>query len=276
MKVEVLMSVMHQTDMSIGYKANVGTDLLIVNQCDHDDYDEQVVDGHLWRMISTTERGLAKSRNLAIRNAKGDICVLADDDEVYEQDIWPEIINSFDSLPDATAIVYNVNRINYKMKKQYYRIENTRVAPAYRGYGSVQLAFRLDVIRDCNILFNEKFGSGTEWGGGEDNLFQTDIRGKGKKIYEFPLCIATIDYSNGSQWFHGYNEKYFYNLGAFEGYVNKGRIKIKSIARTIYICFYKLRKERNLTPFQKMLWMYRGFKGIQKDVTYSQYMEQHK
>ena len=97
MKVEVLMSVMHQTDMSVGYKANVGTDLLIVNQCDHDDYDEQVVDGHLWRMISTTERGLAKSRNLAIRNAKGDICVLADDDEVYEQDIWPEIIKSFDS-----------------------------------------------------------------------------------------------------------------------------------------------------------------------------------
>ena len=96
MKVEVLMSVMNQTDMSIGHQSHVDTDLLIINQCDHDDYEEQIVDGHLWRMISTTERGLAKSRNMAIKNAKGDICVLADDDEIYEQKIWPEIINSFD------------------------------------------------------------------------------------------------------------------------------------------------------------------------------------
>lgn len=276
MKVEVLMSVMNQADMCMGYQSHVDTDLLIINQCDHDDYKEEVVNGHLWRMISTTERGLAKSRNMAIRNAKGDICVLADDDEVYEQNIWSEIIKSFDSLPDATAIVYNVNRINYTMKKQYYRIENIRKAPAYRGYGSVQMAFRLDVIRDGNILFNEKFGSGTEWGGGEDILFQNDIRSKGKFIYEYPLCIATIDYGNGSQWFHGYDEKFFYNAGAFDGYVNNGKITIKTILYTFYSCFYKLRKEKKLNPFKKILWRYRGFKGIQKDVTYSQYMEQHK
>ena len=174
------------------------------------------------------------------------------------------------------AIVFNVNRINYTMKKKYYRIENTREAPVYRGYGSVQMAFRLDVIRDCNVLFNEKFGSGTEWGGGEDILFQKDLRSKGKKIYEYPLCIATIDYGNGSQWFHGYNEKYFYNIGAFDGYVNKGRVRVKTIVRAIYICFYKLRKEKLLNPYKKLLWMYRGFKGIQKDVTYNQYLEQHK
>ena len=276
MKVEVLMSVMNQTDMSIGHQSHVDTDLLIINQCDHDDYTEQVVNGHTWRMLSTTERGLAKSRNMAIRNAKGDICVLADDDEVYEQNVWPAIINSFDSLPDAAAIVFNVNRINYTMKKKYYRIMTTRVAPAYRGYGSVQMAFRLDVIRDCNVLFNEKFGSGTEWGGGEDILFQKDLRSIGKKIYEYPLCIATIDYGSGSQWFHGYNEKFFYNIGAFDSYVNKGRVRVKAIARAIYICFYKLRKEKLLNPYQKLLWMFRGFKGIQKNVTYSQYLEQHR
>lgn len=276
MKVEVLMSVMHQTDMSVGYQAKVGTDLLIINQCDHDDYMEQVVDGHLWRMISTTERGLSRSRNMAINNARGEICLLADDDEEFKLDTWTKITQAFDSIPDAAAIVFNVDRINYTMKKDYYRIAQTREAPAYRGYGSVQMAFRLDVIKNRGLFFNEKFGSGTEWGGGEDILFQNDIKRSGLKIYEYPVCIATIDYAKGSLWFHGYTEKYFYNVGAFESYVNKGHLRIKSILYTIYQCFYKLRKDKTLNPFERMLWKYRGFKGVQKDVTYSQYLEQHK
>lgn len=276
MKVEVLMSVMNQTDMSIGHQSHVDTDLLIINQCDHDDYMEQIVDGHLWRMISTTERGLSKSRNMAIKNARGEICLLADDDEEYKPNTWTEIAQAFDLIPDAAAIVFNVDRINYAMKKDYYRIIQTREVPAYRGYGSVQMAFRLDVIKTLGLVFNEKFGSGTEWGGGEDILFQNDIKRYGLKIYESPACIATIDYAGGSQWFHGYNEKYFYNVGAFNGYVNNGHLTIKSLLYTIYQCFYKLRKDKTMNPFKRIIWKYRGFKGIQKDVTYSQYLEQHK
>lgn len=59
-KVEVLMSVMHQQGFDIAYKTGIKSDLLIINQCDKEEYQEIVVDGHLWRMISTTERGLSK------------------------------------------------------------------------------------------------------------------------------------------------------------------------------------------------------------------------
>ena len=276
MRIEILMSVMHQTDMSIGYKSKVGTDLLIINQCDHDDYMEQVVNGHKWRMISTKERGIAKSRNMALRNAQGDICLLADDDEELKPDVCTVITQAFSSLPDATAIVFNVDRINNRLKKSYYTITQVKESPSYRGYGTVQMAFRLDSIKKNGILFDEKFGSGTEWGGGEDVLFQKDMRKEGLKIYEYPACVATIDYGTESQWFHGYDGKFFYNVGAFDGYVNKGRMTIKSILYTIYQCFYKLRKDKTLNPFERMLWKYRGFKGVQKDVTYSQYLEQHK
>ena len=276
MKIEVLMSVMNQTDMSIGYRSKVGVDLLIINQCDYEDYEEQIVNGHTWRMISTTERGVAKSRNMALRNARGEICLLADDDEVFKPTIWTDIVRAFETLPDAAAVAFNVERINNQLKQKYYTITHVREAPSFRGYGNPQMAFRLDVIKNTGIFFNEKFGSGTEWGGGEDPLFQRDMRKKGLKIYEYPSCVASIDYGTTSQWFHGFDEKFFYNSGAFHGYVNKGRITIKAFLYTIYYCFYKLRKEKNLNPFKKMLWMYRGFKGIQKDVTYSQYVEQHK
>lgn len=278
MKIEVLMSVMNQSDMSIGYRSKVSTDLLIINQCNREDYFEQIVDGHLWRMISTTERGLSKSRNMALNNARGEICLLADDDEEFKPDCLSVITKAFVTLPDATAIVFNVDRINYqtKMKKKYYSIKQIKEAPSYRGYGSVQMAFRLLDVKERGIHFNEKFGSGTEWGGGEDILFQMDIRNMGLKIYEYPSFVATIDYGNGSQWFHGYDEKYFYNLGAFYGYVNNGKISTRFLLVSIYTCFYKLRKVKKPNPFRKMLWMYRGFKGIEKDVPYSLFVAQHR
>lgn len=270
------MSVMHQTDMSAGYLAKVGTDLLIINQCDRDDYMEQIVDGHLWRMISTTERGLSKSRNMAIKNARGEICLLADDDEEFKPDTWTDVAQVFDSIPEAAAVVFNVDRINNYYKKKYYTITQIKEAPSYRGYGSVQMAFRLDFIKKNNIQFNEKFGSGTEWGGGEEILFQNTIKSKDGRIYECPSVISTIDYSGGSQWFHGYDANYFYNLGAFSGYCNKGKMTLKAVLVFVYTCFYKLRKDKSLSSFAKIKWMYLGFKGIQNDVTYNQFVEQSK
>ena len=272
MKLEVLMSAMHQKDFSIAYRSKIDSDLLIINQCDENRYDEIEVNGHTWRMISTTERGASRSRNMALDNARGDICLLADDDEELTDGYADHIMRAYETLPDATAIAFNLNRINYSMKKTYYRIEKIRVAPLYRNYGNPMFSFCLVDIKQHNIRFNEKFGSGTPWGGGEDSLFQDDIRKKKMKIYEHPFEIATIDYSCGSSWFHGYTEKYFYNLGAFLAYKYKYNFLPKTL-RTVYICFYKLRKDKTLTPFQRMKWVRLGEKGIKKNITYAEYKE---
>lgn len=62
------------------------------------------------------------------------------------------------------------------MKKSYYRITEVKEAPMYRAYGSPMLAIKRKTIKAENIWFNEKFGSGSSWGGGEDSLFEYDIR----------------------------------------------------------------------------------------------------
>ena len=73
MNLEVLLSCMYQEDMGIAVRARVQSDLLIINQCNKNGIDE-VTDGvHHIRMISSTERGLSKSRNMALENACGDI-----------------------------------------------------------------------------------------------------------------------------------------------------------------------------------------------------------
>lgn len=274
MEFEVLMSVMHQTNFDIAHKTNIKSNLLIINQCDKNDYNEIEVNGKKWRMISTTDRGLAKSRNMAMENALGEICLFCDDDEVLEDDCENTILQAYHQLSDAGSIVFNVQRIGYKMKKKYYSITRIRKAPFYRGYSSQMLTIKLSEIKNTGIKMNEKFGSGTEWGGGEETLFEKQIRNKGIIIYEYPQKIADIHYENGSQWFEGYDEKYFYNLGAYSYYTSNGRFSILNYLMALYICFYKLRRENTLNPFQKLYWMRLGAKGIKNNVTYKQYLAQ--
>lgn len=270
-RVEVLMSVMHQDSFDIAHKTKVSSDLLIINQCDQDDYRELEVDGHLWRMIYTTERGLSKSRNMALKHARGDICLLCDDDEELADGYADMILRAYGELADATAIVFNLNRINVSMKKTYYKIKRVRIAPWYRGYGSPMLTFLREQVLAMGISFDERFGAGSEWGGGEDGLFENAIRHGGRKLYEYPATIATIDYSNGSQWFFGYDEKYFYNQGAFNQiYYRNPLIRL---LRKLYTC-YKLRRENQLKPMQKIHWMNLGARGITKDVTYQEFLAQ--
>ena len=274
LKLEVLMSVMHCEDFSIAEKTRIKGDVLIINQCDEDGYEEKQTENGLWRMISVNARGLSKSRNMALDNARGDIVLICDDDEELAKDYKEIILNAYKELPDAAAIVFNINRINYKMKKTYYRISKVRKAPAYRGYSSQMLTVRLSKINEHNIRMNENFGSGTQWGGGEEILFQDDIRRNKMRIYEHPGVIATIDYGNGSNWFTGYDEKYFYNLGAFIQYKFKKNFILKEL-RCMFTC-YRLRREKKLGFFKKMKWMRNGMKGIKKGITYAEFIKNQK
>lgn len=268
---EVLMSCMHQGDFEIAYKSKIDSDLLIINQCDKEDYQEQVVNGYLWRMISTTERGSSRSRNMALANARGKVCLLCDDDEIYCDGYKGIVLSAFSQLPQACLIGFNVHRINVSMKKKYYTITKAKETDSYRTFASPMLAFRLEEITKNGIHFNELFGSGSKWGPGEDSLFQRDARNKGLRLFEYPDFIATQDYSNESKWFHGYDEEYWYNQGVFAEYCQIPRLKREIY--NAYAFFIKYRKEMTLSPLEKLKWKHRGEKGWHKGVTYAQYVQ---
>lgn len=174
-KIELLMSAMHQTDFSLAYRSQVHSDILIINQCDQNAYQEVKVDGNTWRMISCTERGSAKSRNMALRNSNGELCLFCDDDEKLSENYCDLIQKAYSELHKPAAIVFNVDRINNSMKKTYYRINKVRKAPIWRGYQTPMLMIDREQIIKADIHFNENFGAGAKWGPGEDPLFEYDM-----------------------------------------------------------------------------------------------------
>ena len=228
MSLNVLISCMHEKDTSIIARSNVQTDVVVVNQCAKDSVEEfdfinKKGETCHAKFINTTERGLSKSRNMAIDNAWGDICQICDDDETLPDDYENVIIEAYNQNKNAGVITFALNRLDVEMSYP--------VAKMSLGFkeilrtSSLQITFSRNLLRKTDIRFDEKMGSGTGNGGGEENHFLLDCRKAGFKMLYIPEIIATVN-KGESKWFKGYTEKYFRdrgwtsrrNLGFFMGY----------------------------------------------------------
>lgn len=230
MNVVVLISCMYQTDSSIIEKSNVQTDVIVVNQCDKDSVDEfnfKNKKGEIChaKFINTTERGLSRSRNMAIRNAWGDICQISDDDETFPDNHCEVINEAYAKHPTAGIITFALNRKDGDTTI-YAQSEFKHNLKSILQTSSQQITFSLNRIKENNISFDEMMGSGTGNGGGEENHFLLDCKRAGIKMWYSPEIIAAIN-PGTSKWFKGYTEKYFRdrgwtsrrNLGFFIGYL---------------------------------------------------------
>lgn len=209
MKFEILLSCMNQKDVLIVRKSNINCNVIVVNQCDKDEF----VNYENIKIINSKEKGLSKSRNLAIKNSNADICLISDDDEVFVDDVEKKIVKAYEDNPEADIIIFKVLNVKNNLgnkKKKLNIFDLLKVS-------SVQISFKKEKI-EGKIKFDEKLGSGTENGAGEENDFLFKCLKKKLKIYYIPIEIAKLN-TVQSTWFDGYNEKYFYNRGRTTRYI---------------------------------------------------------
>ncbi len=203
---------MNQPDYSLIEKMNINFDAVIINQCDVTSRETIERNGNRILWINTTERGLSRSRNMAIDNADGEICVLADDDEVFTDTDTDKIVGAFDDNPDVSIIRFQVKGIEKKFKDYPEHEENVGLLKSLKT-SSVEMAFRLDDIRKKNIRFDKLLGAGTRFLMGEENAFLHHCINSGLRMKYCPICIAALHIGNSS-WFTGYNRDYFVGRGA--------------------------------------------------------------
>ena len=108
MELEVLMSCMHQRDDTLVHSSKLTGDVVIINQCDTDSYAEYPTENGMARMFSVRQRGLTKSRNLAIEKSTADVCLLCDDDEEFVDDYAAKILEAYNGLPQADVVIFKM------------------------------------------------------------------------------------------------------------------------------------------------------------------------
>ena len=209
MVLEVLISCMYQSDFSLISKTGIIGNALIINQCDKNEGQTFATGPNPIRMISTTERGLSKSRNLAIKNSFADICLFCDDDEQLVPEYESIILHAFKQLKDADIIAFDVEGSVCQLAKKthcLHYLELLRIS-------SYQIAIRRNSIINANVYFDPFMGAGSGNGAQEENKFLMDCLRAGLKIYYVPQIIGKVTHQK-STWFHGYNEKFFYQRGS--------------------------------------------------------------
>lgn len=231
-RVEVLISCMFKDDISLIEKSNLYHDVIMVNQCDVPNETIYEYNNGI-KKIDTPSRGLSVSRNTAVKYATADVCVLSDDDELFRNDAQEKISEAYKENPNADIIIFKIDNVQkrvWKKTKRLYYWDTLKV-------GSWQISFKRDSIVKAGIDFDINMGSGTGNGGGEENKFLIDCLKKGLKIYFVPVTIATMNNNDKkSQWFNGFDEKYFYTRGASTRYMLGFPISV------IYALYYVIRK----------------------------------
>ena len=251
---EVLMSCMHQTDDSLVSASRLTGDVVVVNQCDREDYREYPSRDGTVRMYSTTQRGLTRSRNMAIAKAKADICLLCDDDETFVENYREAICDAYRKIPQADVLIFKM----VDRRRSFPDWKLRLYFPLTMRVGSWQISFRRDRILASGIRFDELMGAGSGNGAEEELKFLWDCQKAGLKIYYLPVEIASVAQIH-STWFHGHTQQYFEDRGSTTRYI------MGPVLSHMYAVYYTLLKYGTcgdiLSPWQAYQATLRGIRG---------------
>jgi glycosyltransferase involved in cell wall biosynthesis len=251
MKLEILMSCMHQTDDALFGRSNITGDVLMVNQCDREEQLSYPTRHGTGRILCTQSRGLTKSRNMAIQAATGDICLLCDDDEQFVPDYERRILDAYEQLPQADVIIFKMVNRPPSFPDRVMRLK----FPKTMKVSSWQISFRRDSLLSSGVRFDELLGAGTGNGAEEELKFLRDCQKANLNIYYAPVEIASVG-QTVSTWFDGFTEEFFLNRGATTRYI------LGLPLAFLYGIYYVLKKRsmytKNLTMLQAMKAILKG------------------
>lgn len=266
---QILCVTMHQNDFSKIDEMNIHSDVIFANQTHETSYKEYVFESHTAKMVSTNTKGVGINRNLSLMYADGEICLFADDDMTYENNVEDIVLNEFNNHPDADIIIFNVKTSDDAVRKQKI-YERTRKCSRFERmpWGGVRIAFRLSSIKKANVWFTTLFGGGAIYASGEDSIWLKNAKRNGLCFYVSKEYIGTVSFDN-STWYTGRDEKLFFARGAYITQMNKRSFFFWKI-------YYAFRFSANakIKFCQRLLWMDYGRYAFNNMISFDQFLNE--
>lgn len=253
MTLEVLLSCMDQTGQALPAAEGITGNVLVIAQNQPRGEWEHPTPHGTARGITLPEKGLTKSRNLAIENTVGDICLLCDDDERFVPDYESRILNAYREHPRADVIIFKMQNRPASFPDKVQRLK----FPKTLRVASWQISFRRRSLLRSGVRFDELLGAGTGNGAEEELKFLLDCQRAGLYILYVPVEIAAVAQQQ-STWFTGFDEPFFVNRGATTRYILGWPLALA------YAVYFAARKQslyrHSLTPRQALAAMLRGMR----------------
>ncbi|WP_274476021.1 glycosyltransferase family A protein [Mangrovimonas aestuarii] len=261
--VEILISTMYRTSLSFLSKmfpnGNFSNyNILIVNQTTENKLLRSSFDNV--RVINSFEKGLSLSRNVAIKNAKSNICLLADDDITYFDGFENLIVNAYEKHNSADIITFQLVNEKGELYSKYPNIvaHNKKTISTVN---SVVVTFKREQVLKKNVFFNTFFGLGSVFETADEYIFLRNALQKGLNVFFEPkVLLKHPDFSSGkavssdkivfarAAVFYKYNGELTYLKLGWHLFLllKSGHLKLNQVARKYSVGLKGINKYKSL------------------------------
>ena len=151
--------------------------------------------------VTTSEKGVTKSRNTVLRSTKTKYLLFADDDIAFIGKGIESAISYLEAHPNCDLVLAQVIDANGLLRKAYPTREEKLTRFNSAKAGTIEMIVRVDSIRSKRVNFDENFGAGAENYLGDEYIFITDLLKAGGSATFLPITIAIhSEDSSGSRW----------------------------------------------------------------------------
>jgi glycosyltransferase involved in cell wall biosynthesis len=153
------------------------------------------------KLVELKSRGVAKSRNAALKYASGKYLIFGDDDITFDESGIAELVSYFESHPECSILLAQTSDESGELRKTYPKRTQKLSRLNSAKAATYEMMVRLDSIRGAGISFDEYFGAGADNYLGDEYIFIADALKKGLKGHFLPVRVAIHPKdSSGSLW----------------------------------------------------------------------------
>ncbi|MGB0896762.1 MAG: glycosyltransferase [Flavobacteriaceae bacterium] len=230
-------------------------DIIIVNQTDK----AHILTSNIStvKVVNSFEKGLSKSRNLALSIAQANWCLIADDDLVYVEGFEQVIAEGIEKYTQSGVIVFK-SLVQKSMPRRLFPKTSKQQLTVFEKFDVTSFEMLLNRTTKKNLLFNENFGLGSnEFLFGEEVLLLHDYIKHQMKVSYYNKAIVYHPIENTGTLYN--HDLRYYTKGGILKYIYPKTTKLWLL---IQLFFDVKQKKIQFSSIYKSY--YDGIRGAKK------------
>lgn len=142
------------------------------------------------REIRLDSVGVTRSRNEAIRQARGEVLVFGEENVEWVDAGLDDVIALFADNPRLAVFLGRAEDETGALRKRYPSYREPATIWNSARVGTIELAVRPEQMRKSKVQFDENFGAGTDNYLGDEYILVADANRAGLKCEYFPVTIS--------------------------------------------------------------------------------------
>lgn len=143
------------------------------------------------KVINSQEIGLSKSRNLSLDNATKELLVITDDDVIFKPDFESNITTAFNHFENPAMVRFCSEKTENVLMQKYPKEQKQKLNWLdILNTISFEIVVNRTQLKNKLMKFDERFGLGSIFGAGEEQVFLSAIKKAGLKLCFEPEVLV--------------------------------------------------------------------------------------